>query len=79
MMTKIDKRNQKIRRNPNGVKFQEFISWLEDNGFSHDRTSGSHHIFVHPDIETPVNIQKKKDGKAKAYQVRQAINIVDGE
>jgi len=77
MMTKIDKRNQKIRRNPNGVKFQEFISWLEDNGFSHDRTNGSHH--VHPDIETPVNKQKKKDGKAKAYQVRQAINIVDGE
>ena len=77
MMTKIDKRNQKIRLKPNGVKFQEFISWLEDNGFSHDRTSGSHH--VHPDIETPVNIQKKKDGKAKAYQVRQAINIVDGE
>ena len=56
-MTKIDKKNQKIRRNPNNVKFQEYISWLEDNGFSLDRTSGSHHIFVHPNIDTPVNIQ----------------------
>ena len=78
-MTKVDKRNQKIRRKPNNVKFQELIDWLEDNGFSLDRTSGSHHVFVHPDIETPVNIQKRKDDTAKAYQVKQAIKIIDGE
>ena len=41
--------------------------------------SGSHHIFVHPVIETPINIQKKKDGTAKTYQVKQAIKIIDGE
>jgi len=34
---------------------------------------------VHPDIEVPINAQKKKDGTAKAYQVRQAIRIIDGE
>ncbi|MCD6584367.1 MAG: type II toxin-antitoxin system HicA family toxin [Desulfobacteraceae bacterium] len=78
-MTKVDKRNQKIRHKPNNIKFQELIGWLEDNGFSLDRTSGSHHVFVHPDIETPVNIQKRKDGTAKAYQVKQAIKIIDGE
>ena len=69
----------KIRRNPKNVKFQDLVNWLEDNGFSLDRVSGSHHLFVHPDIETPINIQKKKDGKAKAYQVRQAIKIIDGD
>ncbi len=78
-MTKADKKNQKIRNNPNNVKFQDFVSWLEDNGFVLDRISSSHHIFVHPNIDTPINAQKKKDGKAKAYQVRQAIKLIDGE
>ncbi|MBN2420053.1 MAG: type II toxin-antitoxin system HicA family toxin [Deltaproteobacteria bacterium] len=78
-MTKADKLNQKIRRNPNNNKFQELITWLENNGFSLDRVNGSHHIFIHPIIETPINIQKKKDGTAKTYQVKQAIKIIDGE
>ena len=78
-MTKTDKKNQKIRKNPGNVKFQDFVSWLEDNGFSLDRVSGSHHIFVHPMIETLINAQKKKDGTAKTYQVKQAIKIIDGE
>ncbi|MBW1985549.1 MAG: type II toxin-antitoxin system HicA family toxin [Deltaproteobacteria bacterium] len=78
-MTKADKINQKIRRNPKNLKFQVVVSWLENNGFSLDRVSGSHHIFVHPVIETPINIQKKKDGTAKTYQVKQAIKIIDGE
>jgi len=78
-MTRADKRNQRIRRNPANIKFQDLISWLEDNGCILDRVSGSHHVFVHPVIETPINIQKKKDGTAKAYQVKQAIKMIDGE
>ena len=78
-MTKTDKRNQKIRRNPNSVKFQDLLTWLEDNNFTLDRVSGSHHIFVHPTIETPINVQKKKDGTAKAYQIKQTIKIIDGD
>ena len=78
-MTKTDKKNRKIRRNPKNTKFTDFVDWLENNGFKLDRVSGSHHAFVHPDIEAPINAQKKKDGTAKAYQVRQAIRIIDGE
>ena len=59
-MTKADKKNQKIRRNPKNIKFQDVVSWLEDNGFSLDRISGSHYIFVHPAIETPINIKKER-------------------
>lgn len=66
-MTKAHKKNQKIRQNQNNVKFHDFVSWLEENGF------------IHPTIDTPVNAQKKKDGTAKAYQVKQAIKIIDGE
>ncbi|MCA1784538.1 MAG: type II toxin-antitoxin system HicA family toxin [Desulfobacteraceae bacterium] len=78
-MTKAHKKNQKIRQNQNNVKFHDFVFWLEDNGFVLDRVNGSHHMFVHPVIETPVNAQKKKDGTAKAYQIKQAIKIIDGE
>ena len=78
-MTKAEKKNQKIRKNPKNVKFKDLVSWLEDNGFSLDRVHGSHHVFVHPEIETHINIQKKKDGTAKTYQVKQAIKIIDGE
>jgi len=78
-MTKTNKKDQKIRRNPRDVRFQDFVSWLNDNGFSLDRVNGSHHIFVHPKIETLINAQKKKDGNAKAYQVKEAIKIIDGE
>lgn len=78
-MTQAEKKDQKIRWNPKNIKFQDFVSWLEDNGFSLDRVSGSHHVFVHPDIDEPINIQKKKDGTAKTYQVKQAIKVIDGE
>ena len=78
-MTKAYKKNQKIRRNPNNVQFQDFVTWIGDNGFTLDRVNGSHHIFVHPTIENPINAQKKKDGTAKAYQIKQAIKIIDGE
>ena len=78
-MTKAHKKNQKIRQNQNNVKFHDVVSWLEENGFVLDRVSGSHHMFIHPVIETPVNAQKKKDGTAKAYQIKQAIKIIDGD
>ena len=68
-MTKVDKRNHKIRRNPNNIKFQDFVSWLEDNGFFLDRVSGSHHVFVHSIIENPVNIQKRKMGQLKLIKL----------
>jgi len=78
-MAKAGKKNQKIRKNPKNVKFHDLVSWPENNGFFLDRVNGSHHVFVHPVIETPINIQKKKDGTVKDYQVKQAIKIIDGE
>jgi len=78
-VTKSEKNDNKIRRNPDNVNFKDFITWIEDHGYKLDRINGSHHIFVHPDIDTPVNAQKKRDGTAKAYQVKQAIKFIDGE
>ena len=40
------------------------------------RTKGDHHIFYREGIEEIVNLQPLKDGKAKAYQVRQVREII---
>lgn len=42
-----------------------------------DRTRGSHHVFVHPDIAELLSIQPRKDGKAKPYQLRQFLKLVE--
>jgi predicted RNA binding protein YcfA (HicA-like mRNA interferase family) len=45
-------------------------------GFSLDRVSGSHHIYVHPKASRPLNIQRRgKD--AKPYQVRQLRDMIE--
>ena len=69
----------RIANNPKSARFNEVVSILNAFGFHLSRVRGSHHIFVHPDIETPINAQKKKDGTAKTYQVKQAIKIIDGD
>jgi len=38
--------------------------------------SGSHHIYVHPDVPELVNLQEVK-GKVKSYQLRQLLKIVE--
>jgi len=54
----------------------DMVTLVEAFGFRRDRTSGSHHIFVHPDIPELVNLQDRR-GKAKPYQVRQFLDLVE--
>ncbi|OQW53160.1 MAG: hypothetical protein A4S14_02205 [Proteobacteria bacterium SG_bin9] len=57
------------------VSFSDLRRLLEGLGFRLARVSGSHHIYVHPSIPRPINIQSKgKD--AKPYQVRQLRDII---
>lgn len=49
---------------------------LEAFGFELRRKSGSHHIFVHPDIPELVNLQDVR-GQAKPYQARQFLRLVE--
>ena len=45
-------------------------------GFKHDRTSGSHRIYVHPEVTRPLSVQPRgKD--AKPYQVRQLRVMIE--
>lgn len=74
-MTRILKRLKKIERNPNSVRFHELISIIESYGFTQTRSKGSHKIFEHPFWDGILTLQEVK-GKAKPYQVKQAIKAI---
>jgi predicted RNA binding protein YcfA (HicA-like mRNA interferase family) len=67
---------QKIILSPRNVRFKEAVRLAEAFGFRLNRISGSHHIFVHPDISELLNLQNVA-GKAKPYQVKQLIKIIE--
>ncbi|MEX0878299.1 MAG: type II toxin-antitoxin system HicA family toxin [Thermoanaerobaculia bacterium] len=49
---------------------------LEAMDFVLARTSGSHHVFVHPRLAELINLQDV-GGEAKPYQVRQFLRLVE--
>jgi predicted RNA binding protein YcfA (HicA-like mRNA interferase family) len=58
------------------VTFADMQSLVEGMGFELQRVSGSHHIFIHPDVPSPVNLQSV-NGQAKPYQVRQVLRLIE--
>lgn len=77
-MTGIEKIEQKARDSPQNVSFNDLIK-LCTAYFGEPRTSqgGSHSVFKMPWQGDPrINLQDK-GGKAKPYQVRQAVQAID--
>jgi hypothetical protein len=58
------------------MRFSQVVTLLEGFGFREARVSGSHHIFSHPVVREIVNLQDV-DGKAKPYQIRQFLTLVE--
>ena len=58
------------------IGFGDMISLMEGFGFTLDRVSGSHHIFLHPDVPELLNLQNV-NGEAKPYQIRQFLKLVE--
>ena len=58
------------------VAFGDMVHLVEGFGFTLDRVSGGHHIFVHPRLPELVNLQEVS-GQAKPYQVRQFLRLVE--
>ena len=50
------------------VAFGDLCRLAEELGFELRRVSGSHHMFVHPDIPQLINLQSV-GGQAKPYQI----------
>jgi predicted RNA binding protein YcfA (HicA-like mRNA interferase family) len=57
-------------------QFDEFVMLVEAFGFRLSRVQGSHHIFVRDGIPELLNLQDVK-GKAKPYQIRQFLRLVE--
>jgi hypothetical protein len=67
---------QKVLAGAANIRFGDVVALVEAFGFEQARVTGSHHLFVHPNIPQPLNLQKRK-GKAKPYQVRQFLMLVE--
>lgn len=53
------------------ITFEDLCWLLERFGFE-KRVSGSHHVFSRANLQRPLNLQPRNDGKSKTYQVEQA-------
>jgi predicted RNA binding protein YcfA (HicA-like mRNA interferase family) len=67
---------KKVLASPKNIRFGDMVSLIEAFGFRLARVSGIHHVFEHPNVTEAVNIQNRK-GKAKPYQVRQFLELVE--
>jgi predicted RNA binding protein YcfA (HicA-like mRNA interferase family) len=67
---------EKVLAGSKNISFNELIALVESFGFYLSRVRGSHFIFVHPQIPELINLQEK-NGKAKPYQVREFLQLVE--
>jgi len=65
-----------LRGATRNVAFADMNSLVQAVGFRLERTSGSHHIHVHPRVPELLNLQEVK-GEAKPYQIRQFLRLVE--
>ena len=66
----------KLLSGSKNVRFAEIKECAELFGFKLERISGSHHIYLHPDIPELINLQNVK-GKARPYQIRQLLQLIE--
>ena len=57
------------------IAFDELVTLLRSLGFAL-RTAGSHHIFSRQDVTEILNLQPRRDGTAKPYQVKQVRQVI---
>ena len=67
---------KKIISGSKNIRFADMVNLVRGFGFELSRTEGSHHIFSRPDIPEFVYLKKVK-GKAKPYQIRQFLKLVE--
>jgi len=75
-MSSIENIYRQMLGNPTNVKFSDLCK-ICDHYFGEPRQKGDHRIYKTPWKGDPrLNIQNNK-GKAKAYQVRQAVKAIE--
>jgi predicted RNA binding protein YcfA (HicA-like mRNA interferase family) len=73
-----DKLLGKARANPRGLRFSEFEVLLRQCGWRLDRQQGSQRIWVSRQGKR-LPVQEAKAGEAKAYQVKQFLQLLEEE
>lgn len=76
-MVKKRKLLKKVLSGSKNIRFDEFASLLAAFGFALERVSGSHHIYKHPLSPDLLSVQPDASNKAKPYQVRQFLKLVE--
>jgi hypothetical protein len=67
---------EELKRNPKNVRFETLYQAAELSGFKFKGGKGSHRIFVKEGVKELLNFQNV-GGKAKPYQVKQFLKIVE--
>lgn len=67
---------EEFKRNPKNVRFEMLCQAAELFGFKFKGGKGSHKIFVKDGVKELLNFQNV-GGKAKPYQVKQFLKIVE--
>ena len=67
---------RRVRNNPANVRFSDLCRLAEYFGFRHRGGKGSHRVYSHPGMGEILTFQDA-DGAAKAYQVRQLLDLLE--
>lgn len=67
---------KKVLVSKTNLRFSAFVTLVEGFGFQLSRVNGSHHIYIHLDSNSTINIQNDH-GDAKPYQITQFLKLVE--
>jgi hypothetical protein len=78
MENNIDKRHllEELKANPRKIRFTRLCSIAEEFGFQTRKGTGSHRVYYRDGVREILDFQNES-GRAKAYQVKQLIKIIE--
>jgi predicted RNA binding protein YcfA (HicA-like mRNA interferase family) len=77
LVVRLEKLYMRVASAPHNARFEDVVHLAEAVGFVRKRTRGSHLVFSHKDDPNVVLTLQDLHGQAKAYQVRQLLNMID--
>lgn len=74
----MDKRDllEELKANPKKVRFARVCQIAEEFGFETRKGTGSHRVYYRDGVREILNFQNE-GGRAKAYQVKQLIKVIE--
>lgn len=58
------------------VPYTDFVRLVEWSGFRLSRQRGSHHFYVHSEVDEVLNLQPFRN-EAKPYQIKQYLDLLE--